>query len=259
MSRIVQEIEVGGKRLKALFDTGSARSYIRSEFQPPTTGKVPPIRIGLGGRVVRTDQRCVATAKIDGLEFDFSAYLIDEIGETEYGRIDAIIGAINEREGYGRRSTIICVAEGAKPAGGEQIVERVVEDSAEPIRLGGVARWLCAELEGRVRAECRAIVLGHIQRGGTPTPADRVLCTRFGVAAVHAAVGGESGKIVTIRNDEIGLVSISKIAGRQRLVDPDSEIVRVVRSTAVSFGDGFRASKERAPAVPVGAARLSPP
>jgi phosphofructokinase-like protein len=186
-----------------------------------------------------------------GLAGGADVILIPEIPFT----IDAITDAINEREGYGRRSTIICVAEGAKPVDGKQIVERVVEDSAEPIRLGGVARWLCGVLEGRVRAECRAIVLGHVQRGGTPTASDRVLCTRFGVAAVHAAVRGESGKIVVVRNDEIGLVSISKVAGRQRLVDPDSDIVRAARSTAVSFGDGLVSAEKRSAAdSPVGAA-----
>ncbi|HEC83121.1 MAG TPA: ATP-dependent 6-phosphofructokinase [Firmicutes bacterium] len=154
-------------------------------------------------------------------------------------KIEAIVAAIDERERYGRRSTIICVAEGARPVGGEQFVERIVKDSAEPIRLGGIARWLCDVLEGKVRAECRAIVLGHIQRGGTPTASDRVLCTRLGVEAVNALVRGETGTMVVVRNNEIGTVPIARIAGRQKLVDPESDIVRAARATAVSFGDGF--------------------
>ncbi len=154
-------------------------------------------------------------------------------------RVEAIVEAIDERERYGRRSTIICAAEGARPVGGKQFVERIVKDSAEPVRLGGIARWLCNELEGKVRAECRAIVLGHIQRGGTPTASDRVLCTRLGVEAVNALVRGETGTMVVVRNNEIGTVPIAKIAGKQRLVDPESDIIRATRATAVSFGDGF--------------------
>jgi 6-phosphofructokinase 1 len=159
-------------------------------------------------------------------------------------KVDVVVGAINERERYGRRSTIICAAEGAKPTGGKQFIERIVEDSAEPVRLGGVARWLCEQLEGQVRAECRAIVLGHIQRGGTPTATDRVLCTRFGVEAVNAIIRGETGRMVVVRQDEIGTVPIKEIAGRQKLVDPDSDIVRAARSTAVSFGDEYTGPPE---------------
>jgi phosphofructokinase-like protein len=157
-------------------------------------------------------------------------------------RVEAIVNAINEREACGRRSTIICASEGARAVGGKQFVERIIEDSAERVRLGGIARWLCDALEGRVRAECRSIVLGHIQRGGTPTASDRVLCTRFGVEAVNALMRGESGKIVVLRNEKIKTVPIEKIAGRQRLVDPTSDVITSARSTAVSFGDGFKSS-----------------
>jgi len=94
MGRIVYGIEVAGKKLKALFDTGSLRSYILSQFRPPSTRKVSPIRVGLGGKTILLNDRCDSTAKIDGLEFDFTAYLIEEIGETEHGPIDAIIGAL---------------------------------------------------------------------------------------------------------------------------------------------------------------------
>lgn len=93
MSRFVQEIEVGGKKLKALFDTGSLRSYIRREFLPSPARKVSPIFVGLGGKTVQLDDRCDLTAKIDGLEFDFTAYAINEIGEVEQGRVDVLVGA----------------------------------------------------------------------------------------------------------------------------------------------------------------------
>jgi 6-phosphofructokinase 1 len=180
-----------------------------------------------------------------GLAGGADVILIPEIPFT----VEAVAAAINEREHYGRRSTIVCAAEGAKPAGGNQFVEKTIIDSAEPIRLGGIARWLCDQLEGRVRAECRAIVLGHIQRGGTPTANDRVLCTRFGVEAVHAIMRNESGSMVVIRDNAVGTIPIGEVAGRQRTIDPGSDIIRAARATAVSFGNEAGAPEEtKAPA-----------
>jgi phosphofructokinase-like protein len=168
-----------------------------------------------------------------GLAGGADVILIPEIPFT----VDAVAAAIDERERYGRRSTIVCAAEGAKPVGGGQFVEKTIEDSAEPIRLGGIARWLCDQLESRVRAECRAIVLGHIQRGGTPTASDRVLCTRLGVEAVRALMRGESGSMVVTKDSTVGTVPISMIAGKQKTIDPGSDIIQAARSTAVSFGN----------------------
>ncbi|MGQ9603121.1 MAG: 6-phosphofructokinase [bacterium] len=159
--------------------------------------------------------------------------------------VEAVVAAIEERGRYGRRSTIICAAEGAKPAGGIQFVEKIVKDSVEPIRLGGIARWLCEQLEGKVQGECRAIVLGHIQRGGTPTASDRVLCTRLGVEAVNALMRGEVGTMVVVKNNKMATVPISAIAGKQKLVDPQSDIIRAARATAVSFGDWVRIEDTR--------------
>lgn len=100
MARIVKNIEVGGKRLKALFDTGSLRSYIRAEFRPPFFRKVSPITVGLRGLVRRLDERCDLTATIDGLEFDMMAYIVKDLGETEYGPLDVIVGALTMEEWY---------------------------------------------------------------------------------------------------------------------------------------------------------------
>lgn len=100
MARIVQDIEIAGKRLKALWDTGSLRSYICSRFLPPNIRKVPPIRVSIGGETVSLDRRCDVSVTIDGLEFDLTAYIIDDLGEIEEGRIDAIIGALCMEEWY---------------------------------------------------------------------------------------------------------------------------------------------------------------
>lgn len=100
MTRIVKEISVDGHTLRALFDTGSLRSYVRAEFRPPATRKVSPITVGLGGSVRQLDERSDFTAKIDDLEFDMTAYIVEELGETEHGRLDALVGALTMEEWY---------------------------------------------------------------------------------------------------------------------------------------------------------------
>jgi hypothetical protein len=100
MTRIVKEIAVDGHILRALFDTGSLRSYVRAEFRPPATRRVSPITVGLGGSVRQLDERSDFTAKIDDLEFDMTAYIVDELGETEHGRLDALVGALTMEEWY---------------------------------------------------------------------------------------------------------------------------------------------------------------
>ena len=100
MARIVKEIEAGGRTLRALFDSGSLRSYIKAELRPPTTRRVKPIMVGLGGEIRRLDERCDLTAAIDGLEFDLTAYIVEELGETEHGPLDAVVGALTMEEWY---------------------------------------------------------------------------------------------------------------------------------------------------------------
>jgi len=100
VGRIVYEIEVEGKKLKALFDTGSVRSYIRSELKPDVTHKVPPIHVALGSKELILTERCDIVATIEGLGFAFNAYPIDEIGEIEEGRLDVLIGVLCMEEWY---------------------------------------------------------------------------------------------------------------------------------------------------------------
>lgn len=168
-----------------------------------------------------------------GLASGADVILIPEIPFS----IDSIVKKIEERALLGRRSTIIVVAEGAAPIGGKQVTRELVLDSAEPVRLGGIGAWLASQLEGRVNSECRYTVLGHIQRGGIPTAYDRVLCTRFGTAAVHALVNGEFGKMVAMTNGQVSTVPIEEVAGRNRLVDPEGGTVAAAKDTGVSFGD----------------------
>ena len=100
MTRIVKEIDVGGRPLRALFDTGSLRSYVRAEFRPPATRRVSPITVDLGGTVRELNERSDFTARIGDLEFDMTAYIVEELGETEHGRLDALVGALTMEEWY---------------------------------------------------------------------------------------------------------------------------------------------------------------
>lgn len=100
MSRIVKEIEIDGRTLRALFDTGSLRSYITAEFRPAQSVRGRPITVGLGGIVRRLEESCRLVAQIEGLEFGMTAYVVDELGETEHGPLDAIVGALTMEEWY---------------------------------------------------------------------------------------------------------------------------------------------------------------
>jgi len=151
--------------------------------------------------------------------------------------IDKICEKILWRNRNNRRFSIVVVSEGAKPVGGEAVVARIVEDSPDPIRLGGVSNVVAAQIEERVDLETRVTVLGHLVRGGTPTAFDRVLATRLGSEAVHLLARGESGRMVSLKGGEISSVEISKVANRQRLVPLDHSLIRMARETGISFGD----------------------
>lgn len=172
-------------------------------------------------------------ALTSGLAAGADVILIPEIPFT----LEAIIGKIEQRRTKGRKSTLICVAEGAAYKGGKQVTRDYIADSAEPIRLGGIGQHLCKQLEGKIKSECRYTVLGHIQRGGIPTGYDRVLCTRFGAAAVRGLIDGKFGQMVAISDNQINYVPIDQIAGKTRLVDPECDTVRAARDTGVYFGD----------------------
>ena len=151
--------------------------------------------------------------------------------------LDSICDKIVERNRSGRRFSIVVVAEGAMPEGGEKVVAKVVEDSPDPIRLGGIGNVVAAQIEERLSLETRVTVLGHLVRGGTPTAFDRVLASRLGSEAVHLLARGQSGMMVRLQGGEINAVEIAKIANRQRLVPMDSPLLRLGRETGVCFGD----------------------
>lgn len=151
--------------------------------------------------------------------------------------IQAIANAIHTDRGAGKNFSIIVVAEGAHEIGGDVVVKRFVADPTEPRRLGGVAYLVGNRLEEITGIETRVTVLGHVQRGGTPSTYDRNLSTRFGVHATTNAIEGNFGHLVALQHGEIKLVPLAEASKGQRLVSPDSDFIRVARSVGISFGD----------------------
>ncbi|MBU5488865.1 6-phosphofructokinase [Clostridium sp. MSJ-8] len=152
--------------------------------------------------------------------------------------IEKIIEKVEERKRQGRLFTIIVVSEGARPKDGEVVVARIVEDSPDPIRLGGIGNKLAQDLEARLENEVRCTVLGHIQRGGTTCTYDRILSTRYGVAAAEMINEGKFGEMVCLKGDKISSDSLENVIGQKtKLVDVDGELVQVARKIGISLGN----------------------
>ncbi len=167
-----------------------------------------------------------------GLAGGGDVVLIPEIPFT----FEALIAKFRARERRGRPFSVVVVAEGAAPVGGNQVFAG--EDAVTGWkRLGGISYQIAREIEARGGYEIRATVLGHIQRGGTPVPTDRILATRFGVEAARLAVAGEFGRMVALHNDEIVSVPICEAIGRVKRVDPSCQLVQAARSVGIVFGD----------------------
>lgn len=151
--------------------------------------------------------------------------------------LDSILAKIEQRKKAGKNFSIVVVAEGSKPEGGEMSVARMVKGSFEPIRLGGIGEKVAKEIEDATGVESRCTVLGYLQRGGSPTPFDRVLSTRYGVAAAEACLRGEYNVMVSLYHDQIVTVYIQKAASEPKQVSVDNEIIRTGRQLGICFGD----------------------
>jgi ATP-dependent phosphofructokinase / diphosphate-dependent phosphofructokinase len=131
--------------------------------------------------------------------------------------VDGVVAHCQHRfdSGY---SPIVVVSEGALPKDGELSTATGEKDAFGHVRLGGIGQQLASLIEQRTGREARAVVLGHIQRGGTPSPFDRVLATRFGLAAVDAVHAGESGVMVALRGTDIVRVPLTAATAQLKLV-----------------------------------------
>lgn len=144
---------------------------------------------------------------------------------------------IQARETAGRHFSIVVVAEGARPAGGEIVLVERRTPGAGADRLGGIGGQVARAIHERTGKEVRTLVLGHLQRGGSPTTYDRLLALRFGAAAVRAIADRAFGVMVGLNGPTISRVSLADVVGRPKNVPLDSDIICTVRELGISLGD----------------------
>ncbi len=160
------------------------------------------------------------------------------IPELPY-HIDVVCDKIRERNRKGKNFSIIVIGEGARPEGGDMVIKRMIANSPDKVRLGGISNQLAAQIEGITNIETRVTILGHLLRGGTPTAFDRILASRFGSEAVHLAYSGKFGRMVALKGADIDSVPVEEVAGRVRKVPIDSHYLK----TAISLGTNMGVEK----------------
>ncbi len=158
------------------------------------------------------------------------------IPEIPY-RIEEICKKIRERRKNGKRFSIIVVAEGAKPVGGEMTVCKIVEASTDKVRLGGIANRLADQINELTNIETRATIIGHVQRGGTPTAFDRILATRYGNEALRLVIAKKFGRMAALKNGKMANVPIERAIKKLKLVSPNALLVQCNKAMGISFGD----------------------
>jgi len=163
-----------------------------------------------------------------GLGGGADVILIPEIPFT----VEAVASTVTTREFRGSNFSIVICAEGAAERdGGGQTYQEATGT------LGGVGAYVATQVGKVTGKDARVVVLGHLQRGGMPTPFDRILATRFGAAAVRVLAEGRYGEVVVSRGLEIGTVTMPECAGKVRTVPPDHEMIRTCRGLGIGFGD----------------------
>jgi 6-phosphofructokinase 1 len=133
--------------------------------------------------------------------------------------IDAVCEVLQRRHDRGRYASIVVVAEGSEPKAGTMPTKEKIYDQFGHVRLGGVADGIAHAIEQRTGLETRVVLLGHVQRGGTPCASDRVLSTRYGIAAIDAVHDGRWGHMTVLRSDVVSMAPLSEAVGKTRTVD----------------------------------------
>lgn len=147
----------------------------------------------------------------------------------------SVVEKVRERERCDSQFTIAVVAEGAAPVGGQEIYQDPGDREHAP-RLGGVGNYVAREIERLTGKESRCVVLGHLQRGGSPNAFDRMLASNYGTSAVHALMRGERGRMVALHAADIVTVPLSKAVANIKQVPVESQLVRTARDLGISFG-----------------------
>ena len=151
--------------------------------------------------------------------------------------IEKVCDHIMAEELHGEHYAVVVVAEGAIPAGGAPIDQGVGEVGRQDVLLGGVGQYVAQEIAKRTGKDARSLVLGHLQRGGSPTTFDRLLALRFGAAAVRLIEKGKFGAMVALDPPKIKAVPLEQVIGSIRNVPLDSDTIATARDIGICFGD----------------------
>lgn len=157
------------------------------------------------------------------------------IPEIPY-KMSAIVEKVKERHRRGKRFSIVVVAEGAKPKGGNVVIQRMVKESSDPIRLGGVAAMLGDQIEKATGIETRSVAMGHLQRGGSPTAFDRLLSTQLGSKAIDLVTSRTFGYMVAMQNSRLVKVPLKDVAKGHRSVPTNHPLIKTAMSLGTCFG-----------------------
>lgn len=151
--------------------------------------------------------------------------------------IQAIAEKVKERNRKGKRFSIVVIAEGAKPKGGDIVIQRIVKESPDPIRLGGIGFVLGKQIEKTTGVETRTVVMGHLLRGGPPTSFDRILATGLGARGVDMIEDKDFGAMVGVKGNSFVTVSLNEVSKGPKLVPSNHPMIRAARSLGTCFGD----------------------
>jgi len=151
--------------------------------------------------------------------------------------LDSVIKSIEKRSTHKRNFAIICIAEGAMDTEEAKLKKKQLEQKRAAEHFTSVGQRLASNIQEKMGVEARVVIPGHYQRGGSPSPYDRVLATRFGAHAAKLIRDGEYGYTVAMDGDKIVRNKLSDVAGKTKLVPADSEIITTARRMGIGFGD----------------------
>jgi len=169
-----------------------------------------------------------------GIAGGADAILIPEIPYD----INKVADSIKKSVANGKNYAIVVVGEGAFPKGGSVVVGQELEGTGlDNLRLYGVSEGVAKDLEKLTGLEARHTILGHVQRGGTPTANDRILSTRYGSAAVELLMEGKTGQMVTLKGMDMSYESLENVIDKNKAVDPKGDMVKTAKAIGICFGD----------------------
>jgi len=148
---------------------------------------------------------------------------------------DSIVRKIEERESKGKHYTMLVIAEGAMRRGGALVTKG--KEVGQQVQLGGIADQIATVLSEKTGKESRSVVLGHLQRGGSPTTYDRLISLRYGAAAVRCIQNEELNRLVSLKDDKLNSIPINEIAGKMKSVPLDGDIIQTARDIGICLGD----------------------